>query len=56
MLLRIETPHYAAGIIYQGDQPVKAAPILYWVVKQGWPPWRVKDWAESKGYAWQSIP
>ena len=32
-LMRVEAPHYVAGIVFENQRPVQAAPILYWVVK-----------------------
>ena len=52
--LRIEAPHYVAGIQVNGDGwVVEAAPITRWMVGKLWK--EVRDWLGNKGYRWEQI-
>lgn len=32
-LLRVVAPHFTAGIVFDGDAPIEAAPILAWALR-----------------------
>lgn len=50
LLVRIETPHFVAGLEIEGGRVVRAAPILKYMV--GWPATRVREYAHRR--AWRA--
>lgn len=46
LLYQIDTPHFCAGVLVQGEHVVEAAPILGWSVGKTWS--RVEAWCKSK--------
>lgn len=56
MLIRVEAPHYVAGVIFDGVHATTAAPILYWIVKQQ----KTLEWCinyfNQKGYKFDVHP
>lgn len=53
-LLRIEAPHFVAGIVFtrtvSGWRVTQAAPIIHYMTP--WPPERIKVYLQQKGWAW----
>jgi hypothetical protein len=47
-LVRVEAPHFVAGLVFQRGKCVEAAPILRWAVGKRWPWFKGycfgKDW------------
>ena len=56
MMLRVEAPHYVAGVIFDGVYAVHAAPILYWIVKQRKPLGWCINYFNSKGFRFEVLP
>lgn len=48
MLIRIEAPHFVAGVIIKDGLVVRAAPIVKYM--RGWTTTRVTSYAASKGW------
>ena len=63
-LMRIDAPHYVAGIVWQVDiehyetfrtvgqvlKAVQAAPIVYWIIKKNYAFEWAKSYFERKGF------
>jgi len=56
VLLRIDAPHYVAGIIFKDGKAVRAAPIIKWMIGKEWN-W-VVAYINSKRfkYQWLAVP
>lgn len=48
--IRISAPHFVAGIVFYGDRPERAAPILNWMKTKGMTPKQVIEYCRKKGY------
>jgi hypothetical protein len=56
MLIRVEAPHFVAGVIFDGPTATTAAPILYWIVKQQKTlEWCINYW-NKKGFKFDVYP
>ena len=53
-LVRIEAPHFVAGLDAEGGRVVRAAPIVRYMI--GWDGRRVARYCASKGWAWTAQP
>ena len=53
VLIRIEAPHFVAGIEARGGRVVRAAPILAYML--GWDGARVAQYAKRRGWTWQRL-
>jgi hypothetical protein len=49
-LVRIEAPHFVAGIVAENGRVVRTAPILHYML--GWDGRRVAAYVRAKGWAW----
>lgn len=48
MLLRIEAPHFVAGVVVRDHRVAKSAPIVKYM--RGWPQSKVLSYCASKGW------
>jgi type IV secretory pathway protease TraF len=49
-LVRIEAPHFVAGIVAEDGRVARTAPILRYML--GWDGQRVAAYVRSKGWVW----
>jgi hypothetical protein len=62
VLLRIEAPHYVAGLVMEGINKwnmgiARCAPIVYWMKKRGWGLEDVLEYCDRKGFVcwWRRV-
>jgi hypothetical protein len=53
VLIRIEAPHFVAGIEARDGRVVRTAPILAYML--GWDGARVAQYAKRRGWTWQRL-
>lgn len=51
LLLRITTPYFVAGAVWEGGRCVRAAPIIKWLI--GMAPAEAKAQLVRRGYQWE---
>jgi hypothetical protein len=52
ILMRVEAPHFVAGLIVTKGRVVRAAPILKWSLGKQWV-W-IASYIERKGWRWRA--
>ncbi len=53
MIIRIEAPHFVAGIVKEKGKPCRHAPILRWMA--GMRNEAIKDYCKRKGYKYEEL-
>ena len=53
-LVRIDAPHFVAGLEAEGSHVVRAAPILRYMT--GWDGRQVATYCATKGWSWTTHP
>ena len=49
-LMRIEAPHYIAGIVWENNTAIQCAPIVYWMKKQNYTLDQALSYFQKKGF------
>lgn len=53
-LVRIEAPHFVAGLTAANGRVIRVAPILAYMI--GWEGRQVAWYCSRKGWRWQALP